>query len=330
VQKDIMRARAYLIAEQPMRITGENAEELRYESSFLLEADRARSPVYLTVLGNIAARSAQPDEAKAKFEAALKADPSSLLAHAANAIFLLGVKDGADRAKAEFAEVLKAKPDHMVALVGLAQLALAENKADQAVEKLEAALKVSDDFTARMLLGNAKVRLGKNDEAAVHFQRASQLDPRNAEAWRSLGQSLLGAGKPDEAEHALRSAAQIQQDAQTVVALGFALERQKKSDQALGMFNAVLQQNAGDPMAMFGAASALEDLGKKADAINVYRKLLGMQVQQNQPGAQVMVTLQQQAQQHLAVLEGKTPPQPLMPGAAGIVQPPVGAPIAPR
>lgn len=314
-QKALMRARAHLVAEQPMRITAETAEDLRYEANFLLDSDKGRAAVYHTVLGNIAARSGNADEARSRFDLALKADPNSLIAHVANAVFLLNQKDGVEKAKAEFESVLKVKPDHIVALVGLGQIALGDNKPEAAVEKLEAALKISDDLTARMLLGTAKLRLQKNDDAVVQYTRATQLDPRNAEAWKQLGQALLAASKAEDAERALRTAAQLNADAQTVVALGFALNRQKKPEQALPLFNAVLQQNNGDPTAMFGAGNALEDLGKKAEALLVYKKLISIQVPEKVPGGQLVTQLQQQAQQRVTALEGKVGAAPAAPAA---------------
>src|SRR4051812_42059383 len=43
LQRGVMRSRAYLVAEQPLRITNETAEELRYEANYLLDADRGNA-----------------------------------------------------------------------------------------------------------------------------------------------------------------------------------------------------------------------------------------------------------------------------------------------
>ena len=316
VQTALMRARAYLVAEQPMRISAETAEDLRYEAALLADTDKARAAVYLTALGNIASRTGNPDAAKAKFDAALKSDPRSVVAHTALGVHYLslglGQKESAARAREEFDKVVELKPGSPVALVGLAQLAIAEGHLDTAVEKLEAALKVGDDYTARMLLGGARLKQGKNDEAMVQFTRATQLDPRSADAHRSLGQALLSSGKAEEAERALRAAAAIVQDAQTALALGFALQRQKKADQALQQFALVLQASATDPAAMYGAASAFEDLGRKDDALAMYKKLVALPPQPG-TGAQLMAQLQQQAAARTEALQAKAAPAPAGP-----------------
>ena len=303
-QRGLMKARAFLIAEQPQRIPAELVEDLRYEASFLVESDASSAPVYLTALGNIAARSGNPEEARARYEAALKADPRSPVAHAALGLFFLNQKDGAARAREEFDKVLELKPASPVALVGLAQLSLADGKAEPAAERLEAALKLGDDYTARYLLGGARLKQNRIEDAIAEFQRATQLDPRSAEAHRSLGQALLSANRPEESERELRTAAAIAQDPPTVLALGYALARQKKSDQALGQFALVLQTQSRDAAALYGAASALEDLGRRDEALAMYKRVLALPPQ---PGSQLLAQLQQQAATRSEALQPKAP-----------------------
>lgn len=313
-QRGLMRARAFLVAEQPLRVTLETVEELRYEAGFLADTDPGSAAVYLTALGNIAARTGNAEEARARFDAAIKADPKSAVAHTALGVFFLAQpgKEGAARAREEFDKAIELRPGSPVALVGLAQLSIAEGKVDGAVERLEAALKAGDDYTARMLLGGARLKQGKTDEAVAQFSRAVQIDPRGADAHRSLGQALLSANRPEEAERALRTAAAIAQDAPTSLALGFALARQKKADQALGQFALVLQSQSGDAAAIYGAASALEELGRKEEALTMYRRLAALPPQQG-ASAQLLAQLQQQAATRTAALEGKPPAAPAAP-----------------
>jgi tetratricopeptide (TPR) repeat protein len=316
VQRLMMKARTFLAAEQPARITADSVESLRYEAAYLLGEDRRNAVVYLTTLGNIAARTGDAAEARSRFSEAVKRDPNSAVAHIGLGLFLMGQKDGAAPATQEFEAVLKANPDNLIALVGLAQVDLNTNKVAQAEERLEKALKVGDDFTARMMLGQAKIKLNKAAEAVPHFQRATELLPNNANGFRSLGEALLASGKLPEAERSLRVSAQLQQDPGTILALGFALERQKKSDQALGLFNSILQQNSDAAPALLGAGSALEDLGKKADALAYYRKLVSLPEGQG-PEQQLLVQLKQQAQSRMQTIEGKAPPAATpQPGAA--------------
>jgi tetratricopeptide (TPR) repeat protein len=303
VQRLMMKARTFLAAEQPARITADTVESLRYESQLMIGEDRRNAAVYLTTLGNIASRTGDLAEARTRFNEALKRDPNSVVAHIGQGLFLMGQKDGAGPAAQEFEAVLKAKPDHLIALVGLAQVELGTDKAALAAERLEKVLKGTDDFTARMLLGQAKLKLNNKTDAIAQFQRATELAPNNPNGFRALGEALLSVDKLPEAERALRLSVQLQQDAGTVLALGFALERQKKSDQALGLFNAILQQNDNVAPALLGAGTALEELGKRSDALAYYRKLLSLPESQG-PDGQALAQLKQQAQQRLTGLQG--------------------------
>ena len=320
VQRGMMRARAHLIAEQPGRIVVDNVEDVKYELSFLLDNDRSHAATYLTALGNIALRQGNLEEAKVQYEAALKADPGAAITHSAFGTYLLNTKDGAEKARAEFDAALKIKSDFAPALIGLGQLAINDSKLESAEANLEKAAKLSDDFTAHMLLGSVKLRLQKNEDAVAQFTRAAQLDPRNAEAARSLGNALLTSGKVDDAERALRAAASLSNDPQTMLALGFALARQKKNDQALLAFNQVLQQDSNNGPALYGAGAVLDEVGKKADAALVYKKLISLPNPQG-PSAQMLGQLQQQAQTRLTAIEGGAAPaaaagpKPAVPGA---------------
>jgi tetratricopeptide (TPR) repeat protein len=311
VQREMMRARAYLIAEQPARLTPEVLDELRYEASYLLETDPKHAAVYLTEQGNIAARTSDPG-ARMKFEEALKRDPDSIVAHLGLGLFLLNGKEGAapggvQAAAKEFEAILKVKPEHVVALVGLAQTQLAQGEASKAEENLEKALKQAEDFNARMLLGSAKLRDKKPAEAVQEFSRATELVSNNSVAWRSLGEALLQSDHPADAERALRQAAQLQQDAQTVLALGFALGRQKKYEQALGLFNSLIQQDENAAAALFGAGNVLEEVGKKNEALAYYKKIVALQPASQQQ-AQTLMTIKTQAQERANVIEGKGAP----------------------
>src|SRR5262249_29902460 len=131
-------------------------------------------------------------------------------------------------------------------------------------------------------------------------------DPRNADAKSSLGQALLSAGKPEEAERALRAASQLRADPFIATALGFALERQKKADQALAVFQAVLAQDASAAPALFGAGVASEDLGKKEEALDFYRRLAALP--EDGPQKEMIAGLHKDAQSRITALSASVPP----------------------
>jgi tetratricopeptide (TPR) repeat protein len=305
VQRAMIRARVHLIAENAARIGPDAFEDARYEASLLLDTDKTLAPVCLTALGNILARQGDVEGAKAKFAEALKADPTSALAHTALGVVLMSRKEGAAQAKLELELALKVKPADLGALVGLGQLELAEGDVAGAVGHLEAALRVSDSFDARMALGNARVQQQKPGDAAPHFQRAAQLDPKSADAMTALGQALLDAGKPEDAERALRAATQMRPDLGAAIALGFALARQKKAEAALGVFSRVLAEDATAAPALYGAGTMSEELGRTEQAVEYYRRLLAFPPAG--PQRQMLMDLQREAQSRVAALAAAQP-----------------------
>ena len=316
VQRALMRARVHFVASEPSRISPEMADEARYEAELLLETEPNRKGAYLTALANLAMRAGNADEAKAKLEEAIKADPQSALAHAALGALLMGKKETMTQAKAELAAALERRPDHVGALLGLAQIRASEGDLAGSEEKLLAVLKIRDDFGARMSLGGIYVQLQKPNEAAEQFQRAVQLDPKSPDALGSLGQALLSTGRPEEAERALRSSLELRASEPTAIALGFALVRQKKADQALDMFARVLSRDPGAAPAHYGAAMAAEALGQNEDALRHYRALLAMKA--SGPERQTLADMQQDAAKRVAALDSAPP------AAAGSASP--GAP----
>ena len=320
VQRALLRTRAFTMAATPERVPPEAVEEARYAAQLLLETDKGKEAIYLTALGNLLARQRDPEGAKAKYAEALKADPNSAVAHTALGVALMTTKEGRVRAKAELELALKAKPDHHPALLALGQLKLGEGDLPGAAERLEAALAQHDDIGARMSLGMVRVQQQKPADAVPHFQRAAQLDPKSPEPLRSLGQALLSMGNADEAERALRAAAQMRPDGSTLIALGFALERQKKPEQALGVFEQILAQEAGSAPALFGAGASSEALGRNEKALAYYDRLAAVRAEGNQK--QMIADLQKDAQARVTALRAKAAPSGSASPKAGAAAPP--------
>lgn len=325
VQRALLRARVYMMASTPERVPPEGIEETRYAAQLLLETEKGKEAIYLTAQGNLLARQRDVEGAKAKFAEALKADPNSVVAHTAFAQVLMSSKEGLAKAKTELDVALKAKPDHQPALLALGQIKLAEGDLPAAAERLEAALAQQDDFPVRMSLGTVRVQQQKPADAVPHFQRAAQLDPKSPDALRSLGQALLSTGNADEAERALRAAAQMRADANTLIALGFALDRLKKPDQALGVFEQILAQEPGAAPALFGAGAASEGLGRNDKALAYYERLAAVKAEGNQK--QMIVDLQKDAQARVTAIRAAAPAPT---GSASAGAPNAGAAAPPK
>ncbi len=318
VQRAQMWARVVLMADTPDRVGPDALEDIAYEADLFLAqppAEKSREAVCLTALGNLLARKGDLESAKTKLDEAIRRDPTSAIAHAALGALLATRRDQAAAAKTELEIALKERPTSVTALVGLARIALATGDLPGAADRLDAALRKSDDPATRLLLGTVRLQQGKHPEAADHFQRAAILDPRSADALSGLGQARLGEGRLEEAERALRAAAQLRQDEPTSTALGFALTRLKRPQEALAVFGQVLAQNAAAAPALFGAGLASEDLGRADQALDFYRRVLAVTAQ-TAPGPGVR-DLQKQARERIAALPTPPAPPPSASPAAG-------------
>lgn len=325
VQRAQMWARVFVMADTPARVGVESVEDIAYEAALLLKSrplDKSREAACLTALGNVLARKGDAEGAKLKLAEAIKADPTSAPAHVALGSLLMARREGLAEAKAELELALAQKPDSATALAALGQIKLAEGDAAGAADRFEAALRKGDDFAARIGLGQARLQQAKYAEAIEQLQRASILDPKSADALSLLGQAQLGAGKLDDAERALRAAIAMRPDEATAIALGFALARGKKPEQALAVFGQVLTQSSSAASALYGAGVASEDLGRPEQALVFYRRVLALPAE----GAQkaLVTELQREAKGRIDVL-----PQPA-PGGSTSAAASASASAAPR
>ena len=161
---------------------------------------------------------------KEHYEKALTLDGDNFFANSAMGQFQLGEKEGKGVAKVHFERVLEQKPDHVGALLGLARIAMSEKGYDDAVAKLDVALKKNEYKAARMMRAQANALNKKYDEAVEDYKTVLLREPRDPIALVNLGETLMSAKKPKEAEPVLRAAAQLRGDTQTVQALGSLLK----------------------------------------------------------------------------------------------------------
>ncbi len=303
VQKAQMRARVHLMASSPARVAPESLEDIAYEAALLFDMEPNQKAVWLAAQGNVLARRGDTEGARAKLNEAVAVDAKSHVAHTALGMLFLKERDKLATAKTEFELALQHKPDAAGALFGLGQVKLAEGDLAGAVDKLEAAARRNDDAPTRLSLGTARLRQGKHAEAATELQRALAFEPNNVDALSALGQALLGLGQLEQAEATLRSAMQLRQDQATAIALGFTLTRRGKSEQAVSVFSQVLATDGNVPPALYGAGLANEALGRTAEALGFYQRVLALRAEG--PQKDVVLDLQKDAQTRAAALKPK-------------------------
>lgn len=87
------------------------------------------------------------------------------------------------------------------------QCLAAQDKFEEAIERMQAALGVNPDYRpARLSLGALLVELRRLDEALPHFHHVIKLDPQDAEPYVQLGEAYWREGKRDWAVAQFRQA----------------------------------------------------------------------------------------------------------------------------
>jgi tetratricopeptide (TPR) repeat protein len=142
---------------------------------------------------------------------------------------------------------------------------LKAGKIAEAVPYLESLTK-SAPANAEVLynLGIAYSELGQYDEAIIRLKRAVQLDPGHAHAWVGIGTAYHRMRKPEQALEAFEMAVQADpDDGYTRRNLGGILIGFKRIDEAVTHLRRALDLMPDDPQAIFGLATALEQLGTR-------------------------------------------------------------------
>lgn len=127
-------------------------------------------------------------------------DPGSVLARGLEGQLLLSKEPPSyDEAKTVFEEVLQQDPDNITALIGLYQIAYANDRPRVAAANLERAVLLEPQNVAlRLRLAELQIRLGRHEEAQRALRGMLAASPDQYEAARLLAYSLLEGGEAGE------------------------------------------------------------------------------------------------------------------------------------
>ena len=133
---------------------------------------------------------------------------------------------------------------------------------------LEPRAEIYSDF------GFTMARLGKADEARAAYRKAIELDPNCPSAHFNLAVSFVQAGNFEEAESHYRQALPRRPTAETHNGLGYALARQDRTDEAVAEFRKAIDVDPKFTPAYNNLADSLAQQGKLEEAENVYKRSL--------------------------------------------------------
>ena len=168
-------------------------------------------------------------------------------------------------------------PDRAAVWLNLGIILGALHRHEEAAQCLRRALDMEpDNSTAHYHLGQMQEHLGALDEAARSYLTAAELDPRNLDAWKGMADIALQCGEFDLAQQYLEPVLSLDtEDAHGNFLMGNLLQAQGDDEGAARHF-AVAYESANDPACGNNLASALAELGRRGEAIDLLNKLLEM------------------------------------------------------
>ncbi|MGE3165300.1 MAG: tetratricopeptide repeat protein [Planctomycetota bacterium] len=189
---DVKRARAHL--EYPNRTSAPVDDPLMDALKGRIVGSRLRQN-----LGGEHFLRQEFSQARAEYELAVKADPTSSTAHSNLGAVLTRLGDlPAARKHFEMARALA--PENALVHFNLGTLSAREGLDTQAISHYEACLAIDPDYgDAHFNLGNALRRVRRFETASQHYQRAVDLDPSNGEARLALAHTWIVLERMDEA-----------------------------------------------------------------------------------------------------------------------------------
>jgi pentatricopeptide repeat protein len=177
-------------------------------------------------------------------------------------------------AVAEYERALTADPNHAKAHNNLA-LALVElGRFEEGASHFKRSLEIEPRAEIYSDLGFTMARLGKSEEARADYQKALELDPNCASAHFNLAVAFVQAGKFEEAESHYRRALAGKPTAETHNGLGYVLDRQGRTDEAVAEFRKAIEVNPKFTPSYNNLAEALVKQGKLEEAEQYYERSL--------------------------------------------------------
>jgi len=133
----------------------------------------------------------------------------------------------------------------------------------------------SDTTIAHNNLGTVLLQMGRLDEAAIHFQKALEVQPQNAEARNNLGNVFFQNGQIDKAVANYQKALEINPKlAQAHYNLGVAFLQNGRVSEAVGHFQGALEIEPDFAKAHYNLGVAFVRLRRVSEAVVHYNKAL--------------------------------------------------------
>ncbi|TPP44223.1 TPR repeat family protein [Leishmania donovani] len=206
--------------------------------------------------------------ARLRIAAAAASAPSDGFAHQL-AHFYYHQRNRLDRAEALYQRIRALDPHYLAILYDYSNV-LYTKRDRLGLSSLAQSVYQADAFRAEtnFAVGNYYVLLGQHDRAALHFHRATAIDPQCAEAWLLLGHAYVEVKNTTAAVEAYRTAVELnERDYRGWYNLGQIYELLEAYHHALYYYWHTTSLRPADPGMWVAVANCLEHDGRIAESI---------------------------------------------------------------
>jgi tetratricopeptide (TPR) repeat protein len=180
-------------------------------------------------------------------------------------------------AAAQFRRVIDLAPENVRGYTNLGGIYLLQGKTHQAEELLRKSLSIEPNYRAYTNLGALFFSQGGYSDSAAMFEKATQLNDRDARVWRNLGDAYYWAPEQrSKARPAYERAAELlnsqrkisPNDPNLMTELALCDSMLGKQPEAVALIARAAAQTPSDPEIQFRAAEIYEQGGDHAAALN--------------------------------------------------------------
>ncbi len=224
----------------------------------------------LTGVGNLV-------EARKELNRLTREFPNYLDARIQLALLLIAEKNTAEARRVLEKVRESSKPNDLRPLLGLAEISIAQGEPAKALELLEQeAARNPKSIPLRMSLARTAFRLGNYAKAADEYNKLSKSDPRPNDVFTRLGEVQYRMGDYTDAVAAFQTArAVMPQDEEVQLFLGVSFEALGRKQEAIQVYRALLSRRPNSPLALNNLAYLLsEDESKLDEAFSLSQRAL--------------------------------------------------------
>ena len=189
-----------------------------------------------------------------------------------------------DQAEAEWREALRRAPNHWLILNNLGLACARKKRYDEAIEDFQRSIRLRPNYAdSHMNLGRTYAETGAGEKAEVQLRAAIALAPLYVQARNELAKFYLDTGRFAEAEQQFRSSVSSGGTTQAWNSLGEIYSRWNRRQDAEHAFRQAVALDPFDSRAHFGLGAVLEAQGRTNEALNQYEA--GLQTDPRNPVA---------------------------------------------